>query len=141
LVDNSALQRVRTSPRVEAAVLALLETGELGSCLPQLLEQGYSARAKAEHRLIVWDNLEGKVFLPPEAPVASLAIELQSKLFAAGQGRAVGVSDLQIAATALHHTTSARTVVIVHYDSDFEALRAVEPRLRTQWIVPKGTEP
>ena len=141
MVDNSVLQRVRTSSVIWAAVLTLLESGELGSCLPQLLEQGYSARTRAEHRQIVSDNLEAKVFLSPAAPIAQLAIYLQAKLFAAGQGRAVGVPDLQIAATALHHTTASRTVVVVHYDSDFDALVSVEPRLLAQWIVPRGTEP
>jgi hypothetical protein len=30
---------------------------------------------------------------------------------------------------------------VVHYDSDFDALAAVEPQLLAQWIVPRGTEP
>ena len=81
----------------------------------------------------------GKVFLPPDEEVARVALELQSKLFKVGHGRAVGASDLQIAATAIRHSTAYQAVTIVHYDSDFEYLCQVEPRLHAQWIVPTGS--
>ena len=139
LVDNSASRRVRTNPEVEHAFLRLLDEGSLGSCLPQLLEQGYSARNLAEHDAIVTDNLYGKVFLAPLPQIAEIAIGLQRKLFAAHRGRDVGVSDLQIAATALCHSDDRQLVTVVHYDRDFDALAAVEPRLSTRWIVPRGS--
>ena len=68
-----------------------------------------------------------------------MALRIQAALFTAGIGRAVGVSDLQIAATALHHSRPARPVIAAHYNSDFHHIADVEPGFRSQWIVPRGT--
>lgn len=139
LVDNSVLQRVHRSDAVAEALIDLLATGELASCLPQLLEEGYSARGAEEHRMLIDASMKAKVFLEPDPEVARLAVELQRRLFISGQGRAVGVSDLQIAATALRHTTGDRRVSVVHYDADFEVLAAVEAAFAHRWIVPRGS--
>jgi predicted nucleic acid-binding protein len=139
LVDNSVLQRVHRSQTVKDALLDLLQSGTLGSCLPQRLEEGFSARNLQDYRELSRLAAEGRVFLSPEPETAQIAISLQERLFAIGQGRAVGVSDLQIAATALHHSRHGVQVVIVHYDSDFDHLAAMEPALLTRWIVPKGS--
>ncbi|MDR1767199.1 MAG: PIN domain-containing protein [Propionibacteriaceae bacterium] len=141
LVDNSVLQRVHRSEAVRQALLDLLNSGTLASCLPQRLEEGFSARNLQDFREITRLAAQARVFLPPEPAVADIAISLQDKLFAAGMGRAVGVSDLQIAATALHHSRDGQQVMIVHYDSDFDHLAAIEPALRTNWIVPQGSVP
>jgi predicted nucleic acid-binding protein len=139
LVHNSVLQRVHRSEPVATALVDLLGAGELAGCLPQLLEEGYSARSAAEHARVLDTARAAKVFLEPDAEVARTAIALQHKLFAGGIGRSVGVSDLQIAATALRYTTTARTVVVVHYDADFENIAAVEPAFTHRWIVPRGS--
>ena len=139
LVDNSVLQRVHRSDAVAEALIDLLSTGELASCLPQLLEEGYSARSADEHRMLIDASMKAKVFLEPDPEVAHLAVDLQRRLFVAGQGRAVGVSDLQIAATALRHTRGNRRVSVVHYDADFEAVAAVETAFAHRWIVPQGS--
>lgn len=139
LVDNSVLQRVHRSDAVAEALIDLLATGELASCLPQLLEEGYSARSAEEHRILMDASTKAKIFLPPDAEVARLATELQRRLFAAGRGRSVGVSDLQIAATALRSTTGKRRVSVVHYDADFESVAAVESAFSHRWIVPRGS--
>ena len=139
LVDNSVLQRVHRSDAVAEALIDLLATGELASCLPQLLEEGYSARSADEHRMLIDASAKAKVFLEPDPDVARLAVDLQRRLFVAGQGRAVGVSDLQIAATALRHTRSNRRVSVVHYNADFEALASVETAFAHRWIVPRGS--
>lgn len=139
LVDNSVLQRVHRSEAVALALVDLLGAGELAGCLPQLLEEGYAARSAAEHARILDAAGAAKVFLEPDAEVARMAIALQRKLFAKGIGRSVGVSDLQIAATALRHSTKSRTVVVVHYDADFENVAVVEPAFAHRWIVPRGS--
>lgn len=139
LVDNSVTQRIHRAPAVAEAVVGLLATGDLASCLPQLLEECYSARSPADYRTILGDNQRGKVFLPPDEEVARTAIDLQGLLFESGVGRAVGVSDLQIAATALRHSYDDQVVTVVHYDSDFGQLARVRPDLRTRWIVPPGS--
>lgn len=139
LVDNSVLQRVHRSDAVAAALVELLALGDLAGCLPQLLEEGYSARSASEHARIIDAADRAKVFLQPDDEVARIAIELQASLFARGIGRSVGVSDLQIAATALRHSTESRIVTVVHYDADFENVSVVAPAFSHSWIVPRGS--
>lgn len=107
--------------------------------MPQLLEECYSARSAADCHTILADNEHGKVFLAPDDEVARIAVEIQGLLFDAGIGRAVGVSDLQIAATALRHTGPEQAVTVVHYDADFDQVSRVRPDLRARWIVPAGS--
>ena len=139
LVDNSVIQRIHRSMPLASALAALVNTGDLASCLPQVLEEGYSARNAEDHRTILDSHNRAKVFLPPDAQIAELAFDLQTRLFKVGRGRAVGVSDLQIAATALRYSTKTQLVTIVHYDSDFDFLVEVEPNLHAQWILPPGS--
>lgn len=137
LVDNSVIQRV-SKPAVRAAWDRLRERGDIATCLPTLLEAGYSARSAGDHSQLLDLERRAKIFLAPDAEIAEIALRLQSALFAAGTGRAVGVSDLQIAATAIHHSKPKRPVSVVHYDADFDRLAAVAPHLRTYWVVPRG---
>lgn len=140
VVDNSVIQRLGR-PTVRTAWDALTESGEIATCLPIALEAGYSARNVEDHAQIArFENGGAKLMLPPALEIVDLAISMQSALFQAGKGGAVGVSDLQIAATAVHHARRTQSrIVIVHYDSDFEQLAAVFPELDTQWIVPRGS--
>lgn len=139
LVDNSVAQRVHRAPEVARALGDLLHDGELGSCLPQLLEEGYSARQADEQERILRAGREAKVFLDPNESVAALALDLQTRLFRAGMGRAVGVSDLQIAATAMVHTNDQQSVTVIHYDADFEHVAEVASEFQHRWIVPRGS--
>ena len=139
LVDNSALQRLHRSTAVADALIELLAAGDLGSCLPQLLEEGYSARSAQEYHSLIDASRRARIFLPPDAEAAALALELQGRLFDAGIGRSVGVSDLQIAATALRHSTPRQRVTVVHYDADFENIARVESSFSHRWIVPRGS--
>lgn len=139
LVDNSALQRLHRSSSVGSAFVELLEHGDLGGCLPQILEEGYSVRSADDHRTLVDASIRARVFLPPDERVATLAIDLQRRLFQAGIGRSVGVSDLQIAATAIRHSHAQQTVTVVHYDAGFENVARVAPEFSHRWIVPRGT--
>jgi len=138
LLDNSAAQRTR-HPAVWAALADLRGSSEFATCLPLLLEQGYSARNADEHELLISSALTATLLLSTGPDVATLALSIQAALFRAGKGRAVGVSDLQIAATAIHHSTAANPVVLVHYDRDFDHIASVEPRLNARWIVPPGS--
>ena len=68
-------------------------------------------------------------------PAASQsAIELQTALWEAGKGRAVGGMDLLQAGIAMHHGAT-----IVHYDADFDFLTSVQALLTTTWVVAEGT--
>jgi predicted nucleic acid-binding protein len=139
LVDNSVIQRLHRSPEVRSARDALLRIGDLAVCLPTVLEACFSARSYQEHQQEANAYMTAWTVLEPAPEVMEIALLLQSKLFNAGKGRSVGVSDLQIAATAMHYDTEERPVVVAHYDADFDHLQSVEPSLRTQWVVPRGT--
>ena len=139
LVDNSVLQRVQRAAPVASALVELLEHGDLGGCLPQILEEGYSARSASDHEALIDASSRARIFLAPDAAVAALAIDLQRRLFDAGIGRSVGVSDLQIAATAIRHSDARQAVTVVHYDADFENVARVAPEFSHRWIVPRGS--
>ncbi len=139
-MDNSVLQRMHRSPEVFDAWSQLGLTGGLATCVRLLLELGFSARSHAEHRVLVEEALAASEFLAPDG-VGEVAVDLQRRLFEAGMGRAVGVSDLQIAATALCASTKDVRVVVVHYDRDFDLVASVEKALQCQWIVPAGSVP
>ena len=138
LVDNSVSQRLH-NPIVRTAWSTLSERGEIATCLPTILEAGYSARSAHAHRETIHFEQASKMVLPPTSEDLPIAVRLQGALFTAGMGRAVGVSDLQIAATAIQHSKGDTQVVVVHYDTDFDHLASVEPRLATEWIVPRGS--
>lgn len=138
LVDNSVIQRLSKRSVLEAWN-RLRTRGGIATCLPTLLEAGYSARSASDYARLMDLELGGKTLLLPEPEITSIALRLQGALFNASRGRAVGVSDLQIAATAIYHSTPDRPVVVVHYDADFDEVAAVEPSFRSDWIVPRGT--
>ncbi|MGI8752545.1 MAG: PIN domain-containing protein [Acidimicrobiales bacterium] len=139
LIDNSVIQRLHRSAEVRAARDRLMRSGDLAVCLPTLLEACFSARSHEEHQAAAEGYLSGWMILAPAPEILNIALRVQSELFRAGKGRSVGVSDLQIAATALHHDAEDRPVVVVHYDADFDHIRSVEPALKASWVVPKGT--
>ncbi|MDP9800869.1 putative nucleic acid-binding protein [Arcanobacterium wilhelmae] len=139
LLDNSALQRIYRSDAVLIAITDLSKSGLVASCLTQSLEGGYSARSLRDWTLKRQAEAASTRFLPPIPDVAAIALRMQEALFAAGCGRAVGVSDLQIAATAVAHSNEKQRVIVVHYDSDFETLAEVFPEFKQRWIVPRGT--
>ena len=98
------------------------------------LETGYSARSVREHAEINDRLTMDFELLPLCAETGVVVAELQSALFEAGQGRAVGVVDLLHAATAICHHA-----VVLHYNADFEVLADVDGRLRHRWVVPRGS--
>jgi predicted nucleic acid-binding protein len=139
LVDNSVIQRLHRSPEVRVARDRLMRTGELAVCLQTVLEACFSARNYEEHQREADAYLTAWTVLDPVPEIMRISVSLQGKLFEAGKGRSVGVSDLQIAATALHYSTEEDSVIVAHYDADFDHLASVEATLRTQWVVPRGT--
>jgi len=125
-------------PEVAKAVGELNRAGALGTCLPLMLEAGFSARSVRDNERIMdvfgpWRVLTA----PPD--LNDRAIMLQHQLFGAGMGRGAGAFDIEVAAYALSYTLSGGPVAIVHYDEDYDHLRDVEPRLLTRWVVPRGS--
>jgi predicted nucleic acid-binding protein len=137
ILDNSAYARIRTEESVRSAVLAYLAgpLHTLRSVLVQRLEIGVSARNTAEHDRDM-AALAAIPLLPQDDAVAQQAVAMQRALVARGTHRGPKVVDLVIAATAVVHGAE-----VLHYDSDYDALAAAEPRLRATWIVPRGSVP
>lgn len=135
LLDNSVLQRLDRAPAVAASVTNLIGGGDLlGASDVTRLEAGYSATSSEVHGQVM-DGFANTLYLLKFADhVGEVAVGLQRSMFAAGRGRAAGIADLLQAAVAIAHDA-----VLVHYDADFELLGEVEPRLRQQWVVPRGS--
>jgi predicted nucleic acid-binding protein len=135
LLDNSVLQRIPRSPVVQESVARLMGKGDLLACSDMsLLEAGYSGTSVEHHReiLATWSSSLLRLGLSDE--VGTVALGIQTAMFAAGVGRAAGTFDLLQAASAIVHGA-----VVVHYDADFEHIAACDARLVQQWIVPRGS--
>jgi predicted nucleic acid-binding protein len=135
LVDNSVLQRLPRSPAVQAAVGAILDAeDELCSCAFTLDEFAYSARSAAEQAEGTHRLRTSFLYLSAAPDTDQIVIDIRTALWRAGKGRAAGVIDVAIAAAAVHGDAT-----ILHYDSDFDHIADVYPRLMAQWIVQRGS--
>ncbi len=135
VLDNSAFARVRTSPSVRDAVLAYLglPLHTLRSVLVQRVEIGVSARDVGDHDRTL-ASLRAMPVLPQTDEVVETAHALQRVLVERGTHRGPKVVDVVIAATALVHDAE-----VLHYDADYDLIADAEPRLRTRWVVPRGS--
>ncbi len=135
LVDNSVLQRLPRSSQIRAAVTDILDAeDELCSCAATLDEFAYSARTPTEHAEAVQRLRHSFLYLPLTPAIDQIIIDIRTALFAAGKGRAAGVIDVQIAATAVHHHAT-----VLHYDADYHHIHDTYPELPTRWVVPRGS--
>jgi predicted nucleic acid-binding protein len=135
LVDNSVLQRLPRSTTVQAAVGLLLDADhELCCCALSLDEFAFSARSAAEHTEASRRLRTSFLYLPLSPDVDQLILDIRAALWSAGTGRAAGVMDLALAATAVHANAT-----ILHYDSDFDHIAAAYPQLHATWVVPRGS--
>jgi predicted nucleic acid-binding protein len=134
LVDNSVLQRLPRSPAVQAAVTRLLDAEhELCCCALSLDEFGYSVRSAAEHAEAVRRLQSSFLYLPLAPGIDQIILDIRAALWHAGTGRAAGVIDVALAATAVHSES-----IVLHYDGDFDHITDAYPRLRARWVVPRG---
>lgn len=134
LVDTSALARLSVvavaevlRPRIDAGRVAVTAVG--------WLEIGYTARSWSDHersQRVVLDRLR-LVYGSPRGE--RRAIEVQQRLIANGQHRAVKLPDLLVAATA-----ESEGLTVLHYDADFDRLSQVTGQA-VEWVVPPGTVP
>jgi len=136
LLDHSAWSRF-PDPRVSderiAWVAEHLEADELGTCLPFLLEAGYSARSLSDH-----EQIGARLAKLPRVAISEevehLALEAQRQLARVGHHR-VSVADLIIAACA--HVARAG---VLHYDHDFDRIAEMTSlRFDSEWLAPAGT--
>lgn len=120
LIDKSAIGRLHLAADVSEWA-DRIERGLVRICTVTRLEVGFSAKAAADHRILM-----------AEPPVASMpveyltpriedhAIEIQSMLAERGQHRAPSIPDLLLAATA-----DLAELTVLHLDEDFELIAEV----------------
>ncbi|MFD9592752.1 PIN domain nuclease [Kitasatospora sp. NPDC059973] len=131
LIDESAFARY-PKPAVRAAIEPLHNAGLLAVCGAVELEVMHRARSKADAERIR-EGMRGFDWLPTPDEVWDRAIEVQARLTAAGNWRALPVADLVLAATAERHGAT-----VLHYHGDYDMIAAVTGQ-STRWVVPPGT--
>jgi hypothetical protein len=136
LLDNSAWARLDHAalPQARADQIAeLLEAGRLATCLPFLLEAGYSARSGRDHGELL-DDLGALPLIRIDERVESRALDAQRQLARAGHHRLPPV-DVIIAAVA-----DAHELGILHYDSDYDLIAEKTNLLYDSvWLAPRGS--
>lgn len=136
LLDNSAWSRLWDSRLERSAASAIADemvAGRVGTCLPFVLEAGYSARRANEHSELI-AKLLALPFFSIDGSVERRAIKAQEQLARIGHHRLPPV-DLLIAALA-----DAHGLGILHYDSDYDLIaERTDLRFESRWLVPQGS--
>lgn len=118
LLDNSAWARLGSqrldSDRAET-VAGWMSELQLATCLPYLLEAGYSARSGAERRTMMSD-LARLPRVEIDRDIEHMALQAQRELAEIGHHR-LAPADVVIAACA--HTAG---MGVLHYDGDYDLL-------------------
>lgn len=136
LLDNTTWVRLGDTavPDDRAAELAAaLEGGNVGTCLPFLLEAGYSARNAQDHDGLM-DELLALPHFRIDQDVEQRALDAQRQLARLGHHRLPPV-DLLVAAVADRHD-----LAVLHYDGDYDVIAdKTDLRFESEWLVPRGT--
>lgn len=132
LVDTSVWARVPLSEVVRDRLDELRRLHTIVTATPLLLELGFSARSPAEWEAVMAAMAPFPV-LPMSEGTHQEAIAIQRALWRAGKVRAAGAFDVLVAALAVQHAAW-----VLHFDADYEHIAAAEPRLRQEWVVPRG---
>ena len=136
LLDNSAWARLAdpalSDDRVNEIADAL-EAGRIATCLPFLLEAGYSARTAREH-----DELFAELLALPhfriDQDVERRAVDAQRQLARVGHHRLPPV-DLLVASIADRHGLG-----VLHYDRDYDLLaEKTDLDIESVWLAPAGS--
>ena len=110
-----------------------LEEGRIATCLPFLLEAGYSARNARAHEELL-SELMALPNVHIDERVERRAIDAQRQLARAGHHRLPPV-DLLIAALADTHDLG-----VLHYDNDYEIVsEKTDLRFVSVWLAPRGS--
>ncbi len=133
LLDNSAWSRIVAAKlpadRAEA-VAGWIEQRQLATCLPFLLEAGYSARSAADRKTMMSD-LERLPRVAVDGGVESLALATQRELAEVGHHR-LPPADVLIAACA--HRADAG---VLHYDRDYDLIAEHTSLVfESEWLAP-----
>lgn len=131
LVDKSAHGQLPYDPQAASLLNALAIEGEVAICEVVALELLYSSRGPGDYETL-WQHLQAFVWLPMNADVGRVALDIQRKLAKRGEHRRP-IPDLLIAAAAIVHGAT-----VLHYDKDFDLIAEVVD-LSARWIIPRGT--
>lgn len=136
LIDNSAwsllLAGAMPRPRL-AAVIEMLESEEIATCLPFMLEAGYSTQSAADHKESI-DRLATLPSVPVDVEVEATARKAQRELAKVGHHRLPPI-DLMIAACA-HEAGMG----VLHYDRDYDRiLELTSLSFDSVWVAPAGS--
>jgi predicted nucleic acid-binding protein len=136
LLDNSAWVRLAAPAlsRARSAELAdALEAGRIATCLPFLLEAGYSARDARDHDALL-DELLALPRFAIDDEVERRALDAQRQLARAGHHRLPPV-DLLLAALADRHGLG-----VLHYDRDYDVLaERTDLEFESVWLAERGS--
>jgi predicted nucleic acid-binding protein len=138
LLDHSAWSRLISDSVPEdreEVVLDWIGTGRLGTCLPFLLEAGYSAQTAEDHRINA-ARLDRLSHVPIDEEVELSAQRAQHELAKAGHHRLSPI-DLMIAACAAQAEGG-----VLHYDRDYDRiLEHSSLEFESVWLAEPGTLP
>jgi predicted nucleic acid-binding protein len=135
LLDNSAWSRLasdRLDPDRADTVGEWMYDLQLATCLPFLLEAGYSARSGSD-RAEIMSDLTLLTHVAIDREVERAALQAQRELAAIGHHR-LAPADIVIAACA--HTAG---MGVLHYDSDYDLLaERTSLSFESEWLAPPG---
>jgi predicted nucleic acid-binding protein len=136
LIDNStwSLLLAGAMPRVRLnAVVEMLDSEGIATCLPFLLEAGYSAQSAVDHEQSV-DRLGTLPSVSIDADVEATARKAQRELARVGHHRLPPI-DLMIAACA-HEAGMG----VLHYNRDYDRIAELTSlRFESVWVAPAGS--
>lgn len=135
LLDNSAWARLDSSELVgdrAEEVVIWIEELQIATCLPFLLEAGYSARSSSD-RAVIMADLAQLPHVEISRDVEQLALGTQRELADIGHHRLAPV-DVIIAACA-----HAAGMGVLHYDRDYDLLaQHTSLSFESEWLAPPG---
>jgi predicted nucleic acid-binding protein len=135
LLDNSAWARLGShgldEERAET-IAGWMEELQLATCLPFLLEAGYSARSGAEH-VAMMSDLARLPRVAVDRDIERLAVSAQRQLAEVGHHR-LPPTDVVIA-TCAH----ASGMGVLHYDHDYDLIgEHTSLEFESAWLAPAG---
>jgi predicted nucleic acid-binding protein len=135
LIDNSAWARL-ASDRLDSTradtVAAWMGDLQLATCLPFLLEAGYSARSGRE-RSAMLDDLAKLPRVEIDKDIEAAALDAQRELADVGHHR-LPPADVMIAACA-----DAAGMGVLHYDGDYDLLvKHTSLKFGSEWLAQPG---
>lgn len=114
-------------------VVEQMERRQLATCLPFLLEAGFSARSAADHKAVM-DRLQRLPHVAVDDEVERLALEAQGALADVGHHR-LSLTDVVIAACAHRAGTG-----VLHYDRDYDLIAEHSGLIfESVWLAEPGT--